>query len=114
MSLWEFILMVASEYFIVKYPEQKENIRHLNDSIKKAVKTERSENKNVPLDVKYDTPAEEDDAEETVCIVCTDNRRCVVFKPCSHSSTCIACAIKINNCPICRVLVTEKIFYFSS
>jgi hypothetical protein len=45
-------------------------------------------------------------SEEEVCVVCSENKRNVVFFPCGHKALCSACAVRILDtklpCPICR------------
>jgi hypothetical protein len=42
------------------------------------------------------------------CSICDINHiRCVVY-PCGHANYCWECARKINNCGVCRILITER------
>ena len=52
---------------------------------------------------------EEDD--ESVCSICLDRPRTLVFVPCGHHVTCRDCATdirsKTNQCPICRCTIDD-------
>ena len=39
-------------------------------------------------------------AEE--CMVCSDNKRDVLFQPCGHVCTCATCADRVKKCLLCR------------
>lgn len=47
--------------------------------------------------------------EENECIICFSNLITVVFLPCNHKISCFICANKLNNCPICRTTICQKI-----
>ncbi|XP_039272656.2 baculoviral IAP repeat-containing protein 8-like isoform X1 [Styela clava] len=47
--------------------------------------------------------------EEKKCKICLDEEANVVFVPCGHLSTCVSCAQRVSNCPICRSYVRQKI-----
>lgn len=47
--------------------------------------------------------------EEKKCKICLDEISNVVFVPCGHLSTCVSCAQRVSNCPICRSYVRQKI-----
>jgi hypothetical protein len=55
--------------------------------------------------------------EVNECVVCCDNKACVMFLPCLHNLICLDCFEKssasrsILNCPICKAQVNHKIFY---
>lgn len=36
------------------------------------------------------------------CIVCDQNKSCVLFSPCHHVVTCFNCYAKVNKCPYCN------------
>ena len=42
------------------------------------------------------------------CVICFDALKCMVMQPCSHLCVCQSCAVKLDTCPICRQLVTNK------
>jgi hypothetical protein len=51
-----------------------------------------------------------------LCCVCLINKRCIVYLPCGHVSTCLSCAVKnsnCSNCPNCRVKIVSfhKIYF---
>ncbi|CAM9376334.1 unnamed protein product, partial [Ectocarpus sp. 6 AP-2014] len=58
-------------------------------------------------------PAEHE-RERNECIVCmTDEVNCVLV-PCGHHCICLTCASRLEECPICRRAVTQKIKTFSA
>ena len=36
------------------------------------------------------------------CLVCSDNKRDVLFQPCGHVCACANCADRVKKCLICR------------
>ena len=44
------------------------------------------------------------------CVVCQSNMRNVIFTPCNHLATCIACSKSplLKTCPLCRSTYTAK------
>jgi len=72
--------------------------------------------------VSNNVPIEEDkidgyDSIEPIdreCVVCLENTKKVIFIPCSHISCCLACARRVETCPICRKSPERKMkVYFS-
>ena len=43
------------------------------------------------------------------CVICNDGERSFVFLPCSHVVACAACAAPLEDCPICRVEIAQKV-----
>ena len=50
----------------------------------------------------------EDDSNDNQCQICCDYRARTCLEPCKHY-ICIACAIKLRKCPVCREHITDKI-----
>ena len=46
------------------------------------------------------------------CVVCLDKKINTTFIPCGHRKVCMTCAEKLDNCPICREKITQKIKTF--
>lgn len=48
------------------------------------------------------------------CIICSDNPKNVIFKPCLHFAMCKLCYDKLlkQNCPICRKPITDSVVIF--
>lgn len=42
------------------------------------------------------------------CVICTDNKRDVLFGPCGHVSTCSSCAPRVAKCLICKEIVQTR------
>ncbi|XP_060558859.1 baculoviral IAP repeat-containing protein 7-like isoform X2 [Ruditapes philippinarum] len=49
-----------------------------------------------------------------LCKICMDNELCMTFLPCGHLATCEDCAQNVNECPICRKLITQRVKIFWS
>jgi hypothetical protein len=45
----------------------------------------------------------------TLCCVCLESRRAVVFLPCKHEATCKACGEQLDLCPICRTPIHDRV-----
>jgi hypothetical protein len=50
------------------------------------------------------------------CVICKDNTRNVLFKPCNHLATCISCSknpLLTSKCPMCRETFTDmtRVFF---
>ena len=43
------------------------------------------------------------------CVICVDAERSVLFLPCSHVAACGGCAARLDECPICRGAITQKL-----
>jgi len=43
------------------------------------------------------------------CCICMSSEKNIVFN-CGHLYTCLACSNKIKTCPICRIVITQRIF----
>ena len=41
-------------------------------------------------------------SEEKLCKICYEEQRNAVFVPCGHLCSCFDCALKLNECPLCR------------
>jgi len=46
------------------------------------------------------------------CVICMNKRANVVFFPCKHMRCCAGCSERMEDCPICRVKVEEKLFVY--
>ena len=49
------------------------------------------------------------DENDASCAVCLTEDKSIVFIPCGHYYTCASCSDKLPKCPICRVVVQERI-----
>ena len=52
--------------------------------------------------------------EAKVCKICMDQDVCIAFIPCGHLLTCMECASKCLNCPMCRKPIQSQIKTFMS
>lgn len=46
---------------------------------------------------------------EQDCILCADLHANILLKPCQHTGFCDQCAGKLDNCPICRSDIRERV-----
>eukprot|EP01006_Ploeotia_vitrea_P011874 TRINITY_DN31544_c0_g1_i1.p1 TRINITY_DN31544_c0_g1~~TRINITY_DN31544_c0_g1_i1.p1 ORF type:complete len:439 (+),score=23.65 TRINITY_DN31544_c0_g1_i1:49-1365(+) len=47
--------------------------------------------------------------EGTLCVICFENPKEVVFLPCKHLCACSKCSSKLDSCPECRANIAERI-----
>ncbi|KAK3577417.1 hypothetical protein CHS0354_032263 [Potamilus streckersoni] len=52
--------------------------------------------------------------DQRLCKICLDEEICVTFLPCGHFACCVACAVPLKDCPICRKPIQESIKTFWS
>lgn len=45
--------------------------------------------------------------QQTLCTMCSERQRDVVFRACGHLTCCHECYVKLSNCPICGDAVEE-------
>ena len=46
--------------------------------------------------------------EIPMCIICIEQERQIIFKPCNHIACCSTCSKNLQECPICRKQITSK------
>ncbi|XP_064640235.1 RING finger and SPRY domain-containing protein 1-like [Lineus longissimus] len=46
--------------------------------------------------------------KEDSCTLCFDNRATVILQPCAHTGFCMTCALQLENCPLCREVITGR------
>jgi len=51
--------------------------------------------------------------DKTMCKICEENEKQVVFLPCGHFCTCFDCSERIENCPLCRGAIIQKVKTFT-
>merc|ERR1711907_669593 len=56
----------------------------------------------------------QEETEENLCVICTVNRRAVVFLPCGHMVSCKSCAQRLVQgghaaCPNCRSFISQQV-----
>lgn len=44
----------------------------------------------------------------SACVVCLEEPKEVVFQPCWHQITCSNCAVRLNECPLCREIIAIR------
>jgi len=52
------------------------------------------------------------DDENNLCVVCLEKEKCVVMFPCKHLSTCTNCAAALDECPMCRAPIENRLEVF--
>lgn len=50
---------------------------------------------------------------QAACVVCMDHLVDIVCLPCKHLALCSYCAAEVNDCPICRASVAEKLHIYT-
>jgi hypothetical protein len=50
--------------------------------------------------------------EQKMCVVCLDLEKTVLLLPCRHVCVCKVCSRQIDNCPVCRGYIEDKINVF--
>lgn len=64
---------------------------------------------------KEEIPVDERPTQKQVdnfCAVCFGEQKSVLFMPCQHLVTCVDCATKIDQCPMCREQISGRIRAF--
>ncbi|VDO04661.1 unnamed protein product [Rodentolepis nana] len=46
---------------------------------------------------------------EVECCICQDAQCTIIFLPCGHVCCCDMCSVKVNQCPLCRVVVQQSV-----
>ncbi|CAN7941503.1 unnamed protein product, partial [Ixodes hexagonus] len=46
------------------------------------------------------------------CAVCLDEQKTVLFLPCQHLVTCVNCGTRVQECPMCRAEISQRIRAF--
>ena len=46
---------------------------------------------------------------ERRCKICWSQQSNTLFLPCLHCSTCLACDVQVESCPICRRRVQQRV-----
>lgn len=54
------------------------------------------------------TKLESSDSNAEECLLCSEQKRDTVFKPCGHVVACEACGSRIKKCLICRETVSSR------
>ncbi len=52
--------------------------------------------------------------KENACNLCFDHIANVILLPCEHCGFCNTCADQLENCPLCRVRIENKITLFEA
>ena len=106
-----------------KYCQSKEkykehfNIQHnakvfqaTNRLLKQKEKTISDLQKKIVENGKYTKQLEESVEKTSLCTICVEERRNLIFFPCMHIVACTKCGKHqtITRCPICRMNITEK------
>ncbi|XP_046916522.2 uncharacterized protein LOC124496983 [Dermatophagoides farinae] len=47
--------------------------------------------------------------DRSLCSICLDRERQIVFFPCCHLTSCEQCSIQMKNCPICRIDINTSL-----
>lgn len=61
------------------------------------------------LKAQYEGDADDDPATLDECMVCSDHKRDILFKPCGHVACCSPCSVRVKKCLICREGITSRV-----
>jgi hypothetical protein len=50
----------------------------------------------------------------SLCIICLNSPKMIIFYPCKHKCTCKQCSDLISECPICRTAIVDKFSPFDA
>ena len=50
----------------------------------------------------------QEDDDSKLCVICFENAKNCLLKPCRHIATCMECSQLVHECPICRSQITKK------
>lgn len=53
--------------------------------------------------------ADDDPAALDECLVCSDHKRDILFKPCGHVACCSQCSIRVKKCLLCREGIATRV-----
>ncbi|CAN7941644.1 unnamed protein product, partial [Ixodes hexagonus] len=62
-------------------------------------------------EVKPETKSTSEPAKNS-CAVCLDEQKSVLFLPCQHLVTCVNCGTRVQECPMCRAEISQRIRAF--
>lgn len=96
----KFLIFMKGEKFVCdtnKHLIDSKNLKDKSLELKKEIEKENEINKDVTF----------------LCKICLDSRVEMVFIPCKHVSTCAACSVTLEKCPICRKIAKGivKLFF---
>ncbi|XP_071488869.1 LOW QUALITY PROTEIN: RING finger and SPRY domain-containing protein 1-like [Diadema antillarum] len=46
---------------------------------------------------------------DTACSLCFDKEASVIFRPCGHGGFCPDCALQLEQCPLCRTTIVQRL-----
>ena len=61
------------------------------------------------MEAQYEGDADDDPATLDECMVCSDHKRDILFKPCGHVACCSPCSVRVKKCLICREGTTSRV-----
>eukprot|EP01084_Bolivina_argentea_P124634 220861_1 len=50
--------------------------------------------------------------KEKQCVVCMDQKKNMLFRPCNHVAVCQTCHLQLKECPLCQKPITESILIY--
>lgn len=50
----------------------------------------------------------EDDKSLDECMVCSDQKRDILFVPCGHITICSQCSVRVKKCLLCKEFVDDR------
>lgn len=91
-----------------KYRTLQDLIRDCKNAFQSLKEKKNIESESKLTDSTLTIPIPMDSISPNDCIVCMDNTRDTLLLPCSHLHFCVRCAEKLERCPLCKVIITER------
>lgn len=66
----------------------------------------------IPMSDAKESIASEEEIEKIMCKICFDNAADCAILPCAHFCSCMKCASLLNDCPICRTKIENRLKIF--
>jgi len=120
----------AQDYWLIQYqrlmesmPESGEIAKHLAQSTpRQSVDIPSLKNENIMSDgqasasasasapsASASAPPISEVFTESSCVICLDSSCHVIFLPCGHLCCCVGCGNTIDQCPLCRATIAQKL-----
>jgi hypothetical protein len=78
------------------------------DNIKQLISEEQSHDFEEVVHLKEEKKLKQN-IDDRVCKICMENPMDCVYFDCKHICSCMKCAEKLDKCPICREIITQRL-----
>jgi len=93
---------------------KNEEIQRLERALEIAEQGASSDAARLRRELDAERLAKEAEGEKSLCCVCMNAQRQILFLPCKHIAVCSGCASRLRECPIDRTRIEERIHFISS